>query len=419
MDKQNSEHEREVRRTVSLRKAEQFKKYAVEYIEAKKTVPRGFKLANQFRKQKDKIREVLGASEADWQDWKWQLSNRISDVETLENIFSLTQQQKEDFETIKSRFRWAFTPYFASLMDPADEGCPVRRQMLPDIREMALTGVADFSGEEYSSPVENLVRWYPDRVAVHVSNICAGFCRHCLRRRKIGEVDRHTPDSMMRAIFDYLRENREIRDVLLTGGDPFIFSTAKLDEILSELDAIEHVEIKRIGSRIPITLPQRIDKALCDMLAKHHPLYVNIQTNHPKEITEDSARALDLLSRAGIPLGNQSVLLRGINDSPVIIKALNHELLKVRVKPYYLYHCQGTLGTEHFRTPIETGIEILENLRGFTSGLAVPDFIITPSGYGKTPLAPEYQISSGDGYVLLRNWEGIVYRFENPGHAKG
>jgi len=419
MDKQYSEHEREERRTVSLRKAEQFKKYAVEYIEAKKTVPRGFKLASQYRKQKDKIREVLGASEADWRDWKWQLSNRISDVETLENIFPLTQKQKKDFETIKSRFRWAFTPYFASLMDPEDEGCPVRRQMLPDIREMALTGVADFSGEEYSSPVENLVRWYPDRVAVHVSNICAGFCRHCLRRRKIGEVDRHTPDSMMRDIFDYLRENREIRDVLLTGGDPFIFSTAKLDEILSELDAIEHVEIKRIGSRIPIALPQRIDKALCDMLAKHHPLYVNIQANHPKEITEDSARALDLLSRAGIPLGNQSVLLRGINDSPVIIKALNHELLTVRVKPYYLYHCQGTLGTEHFRTPIETGIEILETLRGFTSGLAVPDFIITPSGYGKTPLAPEYQISSGDGYVLLRNWEGIVYRFENPGHAKG
>jgi lysine 2,3-aminomutase len=177
---------------------------------------------------------------------------------------------------------------------------------------------------------------------------------------------------------------------------------------------MDHVEIKRIGSRIPVTMPQRIDGDLCRMLAKHHPLFVNVQFNHPKEITPDSAKALDMLSRAGISLGNQSVLLKGVNDSPVVIKVLNHELLKVRVKPYYLYHCQGTLGTEHFRTPIETGMEIMENLRGFTSGMAIPDFIITPSGYGKTPLAPDYMISSGEGYVLLRNWEGIVYRYDNP-----
>jgi lysine 2,3-aminomutase len=400
-----------------LAKAEQFKQYAVDYLEARKGVPTGLQQSETIHRQRERIQKVLKASEEDWANWKWQLANRITRAEVLENIIPLTPKQRKDFTAIQERFRWAFTPYMASLMDPEDENCPVRKQMLPDIREMALTGVADFSGEEYSSPVDNMVRWYPDRVAVHVTNICAGFCRHCLRRRKIGEVDRPTPDANLQEIFSYLRDNPEIRDVLLTGGDPFTFSTSTLDRMLSELDAIEHVEIKRIGSRVPVVLPQRVDDELCRMLARHHPLFLNIQVNHPKEITPDTVVALDRLSRAGIPLGNQSVLLRGINDSPVVIKALNHELLKVRVRPYYLYHCQGTLGTEHFRTPVETGIEILEQLRGFTSGLAVPDYIITPSGYGKTPLAPQYQISSGQGYLLLRNWEGIPYRYENPGSA--
>jgi len=409
------QRERDEKRTISLAKAEQFKQYAVNYLEARKGVPTGFQQAETIHRQRVRIQKVLNASDEDWANWKWQLANRITSAEVLENVLPLTSKQRKEFTTIQERFRWAFTPYMASLMDPEDENCPVRKQMLPDIREMALTGVADFSGEEYSSPVDNMVRWYPDRVAVHVTNICAGFCRHCLRRRKIGEVDRPTPDANLQEIFSYLRDNSEIRDVLLTGGDPFTFSTDTLDRMLSELDAIEHVEIKRIGSRVPVVLPQRVDDELCRMLARHHPLFVNIQVNHPKEITPDTAVALDRLSRAGIPLGNQSVLLRGINDSPVVIKALNHELLKVRVRPYYLYHCQGTLGTEHFRTPVETGIEILEQLRGFTSGLAVPDYIITPSGYGKTPLAPQYQISSGQGYLLLRNWEGIPYRYENPG----
>jgi lysine 2,3-aminomutase len=410
--------EKRKQRQISLEKAKQFKAYAMDYMKARQAVSTGFQLADQYRLRKNKLKKIFGALEKDWHNWKWQLGNRISDAETLAKILPITGKEKQEFEAINTRFRWAFTPYVASLMDPEDADCPVRKQMLPDIREMAMTGVPDFSGEEYTSPVENLVRWYPDRVAVHVTNICAGFCRHCLRRRKIGEVDSHTPETNMKAIFTYIRSNPEIRDVLLTGGDPFAFSTAKLDRLLTELDTMEHVEIKRIGSRIPVTMPQRIDGDLCRMLARHHPLYVNVQFNHPKEITPDSARALDMLSRAGISLGNQSVLLRGVNDSPVVIKVLNHELLKVRVKPYYLYHCQGTLGTAHFRTPIETGMEIMENLRGFTTGMAIPDFIITPSGYGKTPLAPNYLISSGEDYVLLRNWEGIVYRYDNPRGAK-
>jgi KamA family protein len=192
------------------------------------------------------------------------------------------------------------------------------------------------------------------------------------------------------------------------------FSDEKLDWLLTEVGKIEHVEIKRLGSRVPITMPQRIDAKLCDMLSKHHPLYINVQVNHPKEITNDTARACDLLSKAGIPLGNQSVLLKGINDDPNVMKVLSHELLKIRVRPYYIYHCQGTIGIAHLRTPVETGIEILENLRGFTSGLGIPAYIITPSGLGKTPLAPQYQISEGPGYLLLRNWEGIAYKYENP-----
>jgi len=406
--------DRKQKRKVALEKAAQFKAYGSDYLEARQTVPTGFELADQYQASKRRIKKILHATEDDWHDWKWQLRHRISDADTLNKILPLSEDQQREFDEINTRFRWAFTPYVASLMDPEDSGCPVRRQMLPDIREMAMSGVLDFSGEEYTSPVDNLVRWYPDRVAVHVTNICAGFCRHCLRRRKIGEKDSHTSEANLKAIFKYLKTNPEIRDVLLTGGDPFAFSTAKLDRLLTELDKIKHVEIKRIGSRIPVTLPQRIDAKLCRMLAKHHPLYVNVQFNHPKEITPDSARALDRLSRAGISLGNQSVLLKDVNDSPVVIKALNHELLKVRVKPYYLYHCQGTMGTEHFRTPIETGIEIMEQLRGFTTGMAIPDFIITPSGYGKTPLAPNYMISAGEGYVLLRNWEGVIYRYENP-----
>jgi lysine 2,3-aminomutase len=289
MTKIKESRARKQKRKVALEKAAQFKAYASDYLAARQMVPTGFELADQYQASKRRIKKILHATEKDWHDWKWQLRHRISDADTLNKIIPLSEDQQREFDEINTRFRWAFTPYVASLMDPEDSGCPVRRQMLPDIREMTMSGVLDFSGEEYTSPVDNLVRWYPDRVAVHVTNICAGFCRHCLRRRKIGEKDTHTSEANLKAIFNYLKTNPEIRDVLLTGGDPFAFSTAKLDRLLTELDKIKHVEIKRIGSRIPVTLPQRIDAELCRMLAKHHPLYVNVQFNHPKEITPDSA----------------------------------------------------------------------------------------------------------------------------------
>ncbi|MGD2177387.1 MAG: KamA family radical SAM protein [Anaerolineae bacterium] len=387
---------------------------AQEFLEAREAIPTGFKQAETIEENKKRIQKALGATEADWSDWRWQLRNRISSVDLLEQILNLTDQEKADITEAGTKFRWAFTPYFASLMDRDDSECPVRRQMIPDISELDMTGRSDFSGEAYTSPTPKLVRWYPDRVALNTTNICAGFCRHCLRRRFIGETDTVTKDEDILAALDYIREHEGIRDVLFTGGDPLTFPDEKVDWLLTELGTIEHVEIKRLGTRLPITMPQRIDAELCDMLSRHHPLYINIQVNHPKEITRDAARACDLLSSAGIPLGNQSVLLKGINDDPNVMKVLSHELLKIRVRPYYIYHCQGTVGIAHLRTPVETGMQIMENLRGFTSGLAVPTYIITPSVLGKTPLAPQYQVSEGPGYVLLRNWEGIVYEYENP-----
>jgi glutamate 2,3-aminomutase len=398
----------------SLEKAETLNAYAQEFAEIREQIPTGFKLARVIEDNKQRILRVLGATESDWQDWRWQLRNRISEVEVLEKVLNLSEQEKADIRQVADKFRWGVTPYFASLMDRDDQNCPVRLQMLPSIRELDMTGNPDFSGEEYTSPAPKLVRWYPDRVTINSTNICAAFCRHCLRRRLIGETDMPTRDEDIIQALDYIRQNKGIRDVLYTGGDPLTFSDERVDWLLTELGKIEHVEIKRLGSRVPITMPQRIDAKLCDMLSKHHPLYVNVQVNHPKEITKDAARACDLLSKAGIPLGNQSVLLKGVNDDPGVMKVLSHELLKIRVRPYYIYHCQGTIGIAHLRTPVETGIEIIEKLRGFTSGLAVPSYIITPSGLGKTPLTPQYQVSEGPGYLVLRNWEGTVYKYENP-----
>ncbi len=404
----------EKKRQASLEKARALKEHGDAFLAAREKIPTGFKMRKEILENKKRILKVLGSSESDWDDYRWHLRNRISDVETMAKILDLSPEDKVNIDKVGEKFRWSFTPHYASLMDPEDSNCPVRLQMIPKIDELAMTGNPDFSGEEFTSPVPHLVRWYPDRVQVNTTNECAAFCRHCLRRRFIGEVDVAAGKKVLMNVFDYIRQNKEIRDVLFTGGDPLLFSNEKLDWMLTELGKIDHVEIKRLGSKVPVTLPQRIDDALCAVLEKHQPLYLNIQVNHPREICTDMAAACDRLTRIGIPLANQSVLLRNINDNSVVMKVLSHELLKVRVRPYYIYHCQGTIGIEHFRTSVEKGIEILENLRGFTSGLAIPSYIITPSGLGKTPLAPQYQVSAGEGYITLRNWEGKVYNYDNP-----
>ncbi|MFC1743478.1 KamA family radical SAM protein [Candidatus Riflebacteria bacterium] len=402
------------KRLAAAKKVQDFQPYVDAFHNRRSQIPTGIKEQSNIAKNKKRILKILQGTEKNWNDWKWQLRNRISKVSVLEKILNLSKEEKDDIVKAGQKFRWAFTPYYASLMDPDNKNCPVRMQMLPGIEELEMTGRPDFSGEEYTSPVNKVVQWYPDRVTINSSNLCAGFCRHCLRRRLIGETDTHTKIEDFKKAFAYIRKNKAIRDVLFTGGDPFTFADDRLDWLLTELGKIKHVEIKRIGSKVPLTIPQRITKKLCKMLAKHHPLFLNIQVNHPKEITKDTANACDLLASAGIPMGNQTVLLKGINDDKDIMKVLSHELLKIRVRPYYIYHCQGTIGIEHLRTSVEAGIEIVENLRGFTSGMGVPSYIITPSGLGKTPLAPQYQVSEGDGFLLLRNWEGQVYKYENP-----
>ena len=351
----------------------------------------------------------------DWDDWRWQLRNRITTVERLSEYIDLTECEREDIKLASRHFCWAVTPYYARLMDREDRNCPIRRQVVPTAEELEDDiGVPDPLEEGVHSPVELIIRVYPDRVAFTVGNRCATYCRHCLRKeRMVGRKDLDFSWSKIAEGIDYIRENEEIRDVLLTGGDPLLMSDESLERILSGLRDIPSVEVVRIGSRTPCTLPQRITARLCAMLEKYHPLYLNTQFNHPREITAEAEQACDRLLRAGIPLGNQSVLLSGINDDVPTMLKLVRELMRIRVRPYYLYQCQVLKGTKHFRTPIECGTEIIRNLQGYTSGLAVPKFVLdTP--YGKVPLGPSYFIGrEGDG-VAMRSFDGRVWREPNP-----
>ena len=266
-----TDRETEVRR-VSQEKAAKFKEYAQEYLEARRTIPTGFTRGEQIGRTKGRILEVLGGTEKDWNSWQWHMRNRIKDAKVLGEIFGLASERVDEIKQVEEKFRWGVAPHYASLMSPDDDGCPMWRQMVPSIEELAMTGVPDFSGEEYSSPTKALVRWYPDRVIIYSTNICSSFCRHCLRRRHIGEVDKPTPEKDIHEALDYLRANPEIRDVLYTGGDPLTYGDEGVDWLLTELGKVDSVEIKRIGSRMPVTVPQRITKELCSVLAKHHPL---------------------------------------------------------------------------------------------------------------------------------------------------
>lgn len=403
------------KRKMALKRAEELKDRIKEYLEASKNIPAGFKLEKEYEARKKKILAYFGAGEEDWNDWRWQLRNRISDVKTLRQFLSMSDEEVKQLEEVSKKFRWAISPYYLSLMDPGDPECPVRMQGVPSIRELMDTcGEDDPMAEEYTSPAPRITRRYADRLIINVTNQCAMFCRHCQRRRNIGEVDKPAPVEDIEAAIDYIRKNPEIRDVLVTGGDPFTLSDDRLDWILSELDKIEHVEIKRIGSRTPVTMPQRITPELCSMLEKHHPLYLNTHFNHPKEVTREALRATRLLAKAGIQLGNQAVLLKGINNDKHVMKKLNHELLKIHVRPYYIFHAKPVRGTTHFMPTVQEGLEIMENLRGYTSGLAIPWYIINaPGGAGKTPLLPQYLLSMGKDYVMIRTWEGKVFRCPN------
>ncbi|MCS7174716.1 lysine 2,3-aminomutase [Pseudothermotoga sp.] len=360
-------------------------------------------------------------SENEWYDWRWQLSHRIMVLEQLERVINLTDQEREGIKHSLKFLRMAITPYYASLMDPEDPNCPIRKQAVPTVKELNISEeeMVDPLHEDVDSPVRGLTHRYPDRVLFLVTDQCAMYCRHCTRRRFAGETDAPLAREYIDAAIDYIKQNKKIRDVLISGGDPLTLSDERLEEIISRLRSIEHVEIIRIGTRAPVVLPMRITQSLVSMLRKYHPIWLNTHFNHPKEFTADSRKALAMLADSGIPLGNQTVLLRGINDCPRIMKELVHELVKNRVRPYYIYQCDLSRGLSHFRTSVAKGIEIIEYLRGHTSGFAVPTYVIdAPGGGGKIPVGPQYLVSMGEGKVILRNYEGGIFAYKEPNDYK-
>lgn len=344
-------------------------------------------------------------TDKEWNDWEWQVKNRIETVEELKKYIPLTLEEEEGAKKCLQTLRMAITPYYLALIDPSDPYDPIRKQAIPTALELqkADADLLDPLHEDTDSPVPGLTHRYPDRVLLLITDMCSMYCRHCTRRRFAGQNDTSMPiDKIDRAI-EYIRNTVQVRDVLLSGGDALLVSDEKLEYIIKKLREIPHVEIIRIGSRVPVVLPQRITPKLVEMLKKYHPIWLNTHFNHPNEITQESKLACERLANAGIPLGNQSVLLRGVNDCTHIMKELVHELVKIRVRPYYIYQCDLSMGLEHFRTSVSKGIEIIEGLRGHTSGFCVPTFVVdAPGGGGKIPVMPGYVISQSPEKVVLR-----------------
>jgi lysine 2,3-aminomutase len=352
-----------------------------------------------------------------WLDWKWQYRNRIMEIDTLSRIVSLGEKEKQDIAHCLGSFRMAVTPYYASLMDAEDPRCPIRMQAIPAVQETVRLPweMDDPLNEECDSPLKNIVHRYPDRVLFLVTRKCAMYCRHCTRRRTVGQEDFSITRDEIAAALDYIRKTPQIRDVLISGGDPFTMSDAELEHIISALRGISHVEIIRIGTRTPVTLPMRITPELLSMLKKYQPVWINTHFNHPLELTADSLKACGDIIDSGIPLGNQSVLLRGINDTAETMKELLLKLVKARIRPYYLYQCDLSVGLGHFRTKVETGIEIIRSLTGTISGYAVPKFVIdAPSGGGKVPINPEYILSLDNEKAVVKNYKGDTYVYPQP-----
>jgi lysine 2,3-aminomutase len=357
---------------------------------------------------------------SNWKDWKWQLKHSIRDIATFEKVTGIEfeESEREQLEETIAKFPLSITPYYLSLIDTDDyRNDPFFKQSFPSPSELVIDKyeMKDPLAEEKDSPVPGITHRYPDRVLFHISNICSMYCRHCTRKRKVGDVDSIPgKDEIMKGI-EYIKNTPVVRDVLLSGGDPFMLSDDYLDWILTELRKIPHVEVIRIGTRMPVVLPYRITDGLVAVLKKHHPLWINTQFNHPRAITDSSKEALRKLADVGIPLGNQSVLLAGVNDCPRIMKKLVHKLVQNRVRPYYLYQCDLSEGLSHFRTPVGKGIEIMESLIGHTSGFAVPTYVIdAPGGGGKIPIMPVYLISWSTNKVVLRNYEGVITTYKEP-----
>lgn len=354
-----------------------------------------------------------------WNDWHWQLRNRVETLEQLQSYLKLSDEEAEGVAKCLTTLRMAITPYYLSLIDPDDPHDPIRRQAVPTAAELytAKADLLDPLHEDADSPVPGLTHRYPDRVLLLITDQCSMYCRHCTRRRFAGQKDAGLPVDQIDLAIQYIRDHDEVRDVLLSGGDALLCSDERLEYIISQIRAIDHVEIIRIGSRTPVVCPQRVTPELCAMLRRYHPIWLNTHFNHPNEVTEESARACAMLADAGIPLGNQSVLLAGVNDCVYVMRKLVHELVKMRVRPYYIYQCDLSQGLEHFRTPVAKGIEIIEGLRGHTSGFCVPTFVVdAPGGGGKIPVMPSYVISQATHRVILRNFEGVITTYTEPEH---
>ena len=364
-----------------------------------------------------KAKYFPNVKDEEWKDWHWQVRNRIQSVESLKEYADLSKEEINQIQKVLGKFRMAITPYYFTLIDLDNPDCPMRKQAIPSINELHVgnNDMVDPLAEDTDSPVQGLTHRYPDRVLFLITDMCSMYCRHCTRRRFAGQSDQRMPKERIDQAIEYIRNHPEVRDVLLSGGDALLVADSLLEDIIKRLREIDHVEIIRLGTRTPVVLPQRITDDFVKMLSKYHPIWLNTHFNHYDEITIESKEAMEKLANAGIPLGNQSVLLKGVNDSVEVMKTLVQRLVMIRVRPYYIYQCDLSLGIEHFRTPVSKGIEIIEGLRGHTSGFAVPTFVVdAPGGGGKIPVMPNYVISQAPGKIVLRNYEGVISTYSEP-----
>ncbi len=403
------------KRKISLERASQLYEEIEDYLAFKDEFLRETAEIRDIlsQKHKEELLNYFGAGEEEWNDWHWQLRNRISSVSLLSKFIKLSDSQYRMFEEVSAKYRWATTPYYLSLMDYEDMTYPINMMALPSSAENDSSGELDPMSEEYTNPAPCITRRYPNRLIINVTSSCAMFCRHCQRRRRIGESDRIESEENIAQAIEYIKNSREIRDVLITGGDPLMLPDEMLENIIRQVRAIEHVEIVRIGTRLPVTMPQRITPELVDMLSKYHPLFINVQFNHPGELTKEAVTACERIVNAGIPMGNQMVFLKGINNDKYVVQLLNEGLLKARVRPYYIFHPKQVKGTKHFEITVEEGLKIMKYLRGHTSGLAIPQYILNaPNGLGKIPLLPRYIEESDEDHVKLLTWEGREVEIE-------
>ena len=361
--------------------------------------------------------EKENIDDSKWNNFRWQLQNRVTNLSQLENHLNLSNKERNGVILSGNKLSLSITPHFFNLIEANNPDCPIRKQVIPTVDEISVSSeeMSDPCGEDSHMPVPGLVHRYPDRVLFLLTDRCASYCRYCTRSRVVSGAGENNLKTNFEDAFQYLENNKSIRDVLFSGGDPLLYADNKLEKIIKRIRSIKHIEFIRIGTRIPIFLPQRITPNLCNMLKKYHPLWMSVHTNHPKELTSEVKQALEMLADSGIPLGNQSVLLKVVNDAISTMKSLVHKLLQCRVRPYYLYQCDLIEGSSHLRTSASKGIEIIEGLRGHTSGYAVPQFVIdAPGGGGKIPINPEYVVEKNSKQLKIRNYEGKSFIYPEP-----